>query len=154
MELNPVTSKTVAFHTQGIAKVGVFRITEACYGYRRVGWNGIDDGRTMDSTGCSYGEGPKVARIPSKSTCETLVIPTKVVLIMTTKISAHWYLKTCREFVRGWIGIMMIMSVGGWRMLQEREVMDIFRALMVSSGFVISLMLLLVYFRVSLSSLG
>lgn len=34
--------------------------------------------------------GPKVARIPSKSACETLVIPTKVVLIMTTKISAHW----------------------------------------------------------------
>lgn len=98
--------------------------------------------------------GPKVPRIPSKSACETLVIPTKVVLIMTTKISAHWDLKTCREFVRGWIGIMMIMSVGGWRLLQEREVMDIFIALMVSSGFVISLMLLLVYFRVSLSSLG
>lgn len=55
MELNSVTSKTVAFHTQGIAKVGVFSITEACYGYRRVGWNGIDDGRTMDSTGCSCG---------------------------------------------------------------------------------------------------
>lgn len=49
---------------------------------------------------------------------------------------------------------MMIMSVGGWRMLQEWEVMDIFIALMARGGFVISLMLLLVYFRVSLSSLG
>lgn len=54
MELNPVTSKMVAFHTQGIAKT-VFRITEAYYGYRRVGWNGIDDGRAMDSAGCSCG---------------------------------------------------------------------------------------------------
>lgn len=97
--------------------------------------------------------GPKVARIPSKPACETLVVPTKAVLIMATKISAHWDLKTCREFIRGWIGIMLIMSVAGgrgWRMLQKREVMDIFIALMVSRGFVISLMLLLVYFRVSL----
>lgn len=44
--------------------------------------------------------GPNVARIPSKSACETLVIPTKAVLSMTTKISAHWDLKTCREFIR------------------------------------------------------
>lgn len=96
---------------------------------------------------------PKVARIPSKSACETLEIPTKAVLIMTTKISAHWDLKTCREFIRGWIGLMMIVSVagaGGRRMLQEWEVMDMFIALMVSSGFMISLMLLLVYFRVYL----
>lgn len=55
LELNAVASKAVALHSQGIAKTGVSRIAEACDGYRRVGWNGLEDGRAMGSVGCSCG---------------------------------------------------------------------------------------------------
>lgn len=55
MELNAVASQAVAFHSQGIIKTGVSRITEACEGYRRVGWDARDDGRAMVSAGCSCG---------------------------------------------------------------------------------------------------
>lgn len=57
----------------------------------------------MDSIAGAVGglkAGLGTAGIPPKSAFETLVVPAKAVLILTTEISMHWDLETCREFFR------------------------------------------------------